>query len=99
MKRNVLIIDPKNNSVTLILKNDQEYIKFIVKNILYAIRNNTVHGKIASRLNSKHKNKDSYESSKYIYLLGYLFLSVMLFVNDDIEAEDLCFNLQNIKNL
>ncbi|MFZ3053340.1 MAG: hypothetical protein WA099_08015 [Sulfuricurvum sp.] len=90
-----------NDGKSHILKfsNNEQYIRFIVKNILYAIRNNTIHGKIASRLNSKYKNDASFESSKFVYLLGYLFLSLMLFVNDDLLAEDLCFNLENYKKL
>ena len=86
------------------LKDDEEYIKFIVINFLYAIRNNTVHGKIASRLNSKTKNDGSYESAVFIYLLGYMFFSLSLYQLDYIKKEDLTIlhknyidNLQNIK--
>lgn len=84
-------------------KNNLEYINFIVRNFLYAIRNNTVHGKIASRLNSKTKNDGSYESAVFIYLLGYMFFSLSLYQLDYIKKEDLVIlyknyidNLQNI---
>ncbi len=73
--------------------------RFLQFNILYAIRNNTLHGKIASRLNSKTANGKSFRASKYIYLLGYMFLSIMLYVSNELELNDLSFNFENIKYL
>lgn len=78
---------------------NSEYIQFIAFNILYAIRNNTVHGKIPSRLNSDYVNTKSYESSKYVYFLGYMFLSVMLYISNELELKDLAFNFKNIEFL
>ena len=65
---------------------------------MYAIRNNTVHGKIASRLNSETKNKNSYSSSTYVYLLGYMFLTISLYELEHIYDSDLNINLQNLEN-
>lgn len=93
----VLTHNGKND--TLKLQNDTEYIQFILFNILYAIRNNTVHGKIASRLNSNYLNGKSFRSSKYTYLLGYMFLSIMLYISDELVLNDLSFNFKNIRYL
>ena len=75
--------------------NNDMYINFIIKNTIYAIRNNTFHGKIASRLNSKEINNKSYFSSSYTYLLGYFFMSVLLYELDYIEKKDLGVVIDN----
>lgn len=99
IKRSININDSKNeNKFTLKLIEDKKYINFIVRNLLYAIRNNTVHGKIASRLNSETKNKNSYSSSTYVYLLGYMFLTISLYELEHIYDSDLNINLQNLEN-
>lgn len=98
VNRSVTIQDSGNeNTLILSLSNDKEYINFILRNFLYAIRNNTVHGKIASRLNSHTKNKDSYSSSTYVYLLGYMFLSIALYELDYLNASDLSVNIENLE--
>lgn len=97
---NEIELTNKNNTkYNVKIDNDEEFIKFIIFNILYAIRNNTLHGKIASRLNSKTANGKSFRASKYIYLLGYMFLSIMLYVSNELELNDLSFNFENIKYL
>lgn len=92
-------ISNEDKSYKIKIKTDEEYIKFILFNILYAIRNNTIHGEIASRLNSTHVNNKSFRSSKYLYLLGYMFLSLRLYVSNELKLEDLTFNFENIKYL
>ncbi|TLT06514.1 hypothetical protein FE243_07970 [Aliarcobacter thereius] len=99
IKTRQTFLSHNNQTYTLKLNSEEEYIQFILFNILYAIRNNTVHGKIASRLNSDYVNPNSFQSSKYIYLLGYMFLSLMLYISDDIKLDDLEFNFKNIKCL
>lgn len=99
IKTRQTFLNHNNQTYTLKLNSEEEYIQFILFNILYAIRNNTVHGKIASRLNSDYVNPNSFQSSKYIYLLGYMFLSLMLYISDDIKLDDLEFNFKNIKCL
>jgi len=101
-KIRILLTDKKvtfsksdNSELFTVELNDKEYLNFIIRNILYAIRNNTIHGKIASRLNSKTKNKDSYSSTVYIYLLGYLFLSLLFYDLEYINIEDLKINKSN----
>lgn len=99
IKKREVILKHDGKEYQLKLNSNDEHIQFILFNILYAIRNNTVHGKIASRLNSDYTNSKSYNSSKYIYLLGYMFLSVMLYVSDELELEDLTFNIVNLQEL
>ena len=98
IKRQVNIDNSATESFTLDLTNNLDYIKFITLNLVYAIRNNTIHGKIASRLNSKTKNKESYFSSVYLYLLGYMILSISLYELDYINATDLEVNLKNFND-
>lgn len=85
----------KNIIIVTKITSDEEYINFIIRNILYAIRNNIVHGKIASRLNSNTVNNASYFSSMYIYLLGYFFLALLLYELKYIEKNDLGIVLEN----
>jgi hypothetical protein len=51
---------------------------FFVRNVLYASRNNMAHGKVSSRLNSDTTKKDSYAANVYLYIAGYIVLSVLL---------------------
>lgn len=53
-------------------------LSFFVRNILYASRNNIAHGKVSSRLNSDTTKKDSYAANVYLYITGYIVLSVLL---------------------
>lgn len=53
-------------------------LKFFVRNVLYASRNNIAHGKVSSRLNSNTTKKDSYDANIYLYIAGYIVLSVLL---------------------
>lgn len=99
IKKREVILQHDGKEYQLKLNSNDEYIQFILFNILYAIRNNTVHGKIASRLNSDYMNSKSYNSSKYIYLLGYMFLSIMLYISDELELKDLTFNFSNLQEL
>ena len=98
IKRQVNIESNATELFTLNLTDNLDYIKFITLNLMYAIRNNTIHGKIASRLNSKTKNKESYFSSVYLYLLGYMILSISLYELDYINATDLEVNLENFND-
>ena len=98
IKRQITIESDTTEPFTLDLTKNIDYINFITINLLYAIRNNTIHGKIASRLNSKTKNKESYFSSVYLYLLGYMILSISLYELDYINATDLEVNLKNFND-
>lgn len=96
-KRVTLTDSTEQNIYSINLEDDYMYINFIFRNILYAIRNNTVHGNIASRLNSRTRNKNSYASSVYLYILGYMFLTLSLYELNYLNIEDLEINITNIK--
>ncbi|SEA76765.1 hypothetical protein [Pedobacter hartonius] len=88
-----------NQSYTAIFNSDEEFINFIFRIILYSIRNNSVHGNVVQRLNSEYKNLDSLKASNYIYYLGHLFLSLGLYINGDINIQDLTINVDNLDKL
>ncbi|SED59841.1 hypothetical protein SAMN04487765_0462 [Tenacibaculum sp. MAR_2010_89] len=95
------IISNSNQSqdYTLSLSDDKEYFKFLIKTILYAIRNNSVHGNLVSRLNSEYSSVGSLKTAIYIYFLGHLFLSLGLYINDKIEVNNLSNNIKNLELL
>ncbi len=93
------ITDSNNVNYTLIINNDLEFLKFVFNAILYAIRNTSFHGNAASRYNSRTFDEESIESSTYIYLLGHLLLSLCLYVNGEIKADELGINIENLNLL
>ena len=96
--KRVTISDKNNANPRLIeIEDDIQYLKFIIFGFLYAIRNRTVHGNIASRFNSEYANYQTLISTEYTFLLGHLFLSLALFVNGQLNATDLCNNIKNTK--
>lgn len=84
---------------TLRIDTDYEFLNFVFRIILYAIRNNSFHGNIASRLNSKHVVGGSVNSSNYIFLLGHLFLTLFMYCSGEIDIQDLAINLENFELL
>ena len=78
---------------------EKEYINFIIRNMLYAIRNKNMHGKVLQRLNSQYKNEGSVNSSIYVYYLTHLFFSLALFINGDIQVAAIQVNVTNLKKL
>ena len=75
---------------------EKERLEFVLLCILYSVRNNNSHGNVASRMNSVYANKDSFKAAEYVYLLGHMFLSLIMYKNQDIEIDDLRINFQNI---
>lgn len=88
--------ESKEQKIKISLDTNERFITFIFKGVLYSIRNNTVHGTIASRLNSKYVDKDSLKTSSYIFLLGHLFLYLELYLNQNIDINDLAVNIDNL---
>lgn len=86
-------------TATSSIENEKQLIGFLLKTVLYSIRNNTVHGNIVSRLNSGYVNNESLKSSIYIYFLGHVFFSLALYCNDKILREELKVNLDNLELL
>lgn len=75
---------------------EKEKIEFVLLCILYSIRNNNSHGNVASRMNSVYANKDSFRAAEYVYLAGHMFVSLIMYKNEDITINDLHINFQNI---
>ncbi|MBJ7931856.1 hypothetical protein COO04_09970 [Bacillus toyonensis] len=99
--RSVIIYDKKDNQdkkilETISIDNDYEYLNFIFRAIIYAIRNNSFHGSIASRLNSENADGSSVNASNYIFMLAHLFLSLFMYCADELKLEDLTVNLDNL---
>lgn len=98
--RSVRVSNSSNTSShNLMFSSDLEYINFIMRAILYSVRNNSVHGNVIQRLNSQYKNSESLNSSIYIYYLGHYFLTLALYINDNIGLEDLKINIRNLVKL
>ncbi|MFA8437274.1 MAG: hypothetical protein ACEPOZ_22430 [Marinifilaceae bacterium] len=78
---------------------DEELIDFMLRVVLYTIRNNSVHGNVVERLNSDYANKDSLKASIYVYFLAHYFLSLGLYINNEINLSDLAPNIDNLNEL
>ena len=90
-------IKKEDRIYTLKINSDEEYLKLLFKSILYAMRNSNIHGEGASRLVvGKTINKDTIKASNYIYLLGHMFLCLLLWINDDFELNQLSINIHNL---
>ncbi len=74
----------------------KEKLEFLIFSVLYAVRNNNIHGNVASRMNSNFVNQESFKAAEYIYLLGHMFLSLIMYRNGDLKITDLYINLENI---
>lgn len=98
-KKTVSICDSAENKYEIGFQDTYEYLLFIFNSLMYAIRNSSIHGNEASRLNSETANISSVESNNYIYLLGHLFLSLELYLNDEIVINDLYLNIENMNLL
>lgn len=65
------------SNITLVMSMEDR-LKILIRNGLYASRNNIAHGKVSSRLNSETANRDSYYANIYLYVSGYIILSILL---------------------
>ncbi|MEB4869028.1 hypothetical protein P8831_09900 [Priestia megaterium] len=89
--------EEEEDKYTFTFKNDNDYLKFVFNCILYAMRNTSFHGNVASRFNSKTFDKEAITSSTYVYLLGHLFLTLCLYINNELTTQELALNLENLK--
>jgi hypothetical protein len=78
---------------------DSELIDFMLRIILYSIRNNSVHGNLVERLNSDYADKNSLKASIYIYFVAHYFFSLSLYANSEIALSDLSINIDNFNIL
>nr|WP_314559856.1 hypothetical protein [uncultured Pseudomonas sp.] len=76
---------------------DIDRLKFLVIGILYASRNNNIHGNVASRMNSIFSNSDSIKASTWNFLFGYFYLSLLLLCLKHIDLNDLEIHFYNFK--
>ncbi|MBX9967226.1 hypothetical protein H7K06_06805 [Priestia aryabhattai] len=89
--------EEEKDRYTFTFKNEDDYLKFVFNCILYAVRNTSFHGNVASRFNSKTFDKEAITSSTYVYLLGHLFLTFCLYINNELTTQELALNLENLK--
>lgn len=91
-------VDLRNGSFSgkIELLSFHQRLYFLIFIILYSVRNNNTHGNVASRMNSAYANKESFEAAEYIFLLGHMFLSLIMYKNGDLSPSELKFNLENI---
>lgn len=78
---------------------DKDRLGILVSNLLYATRNNNVHGNVASRVNSIFSNSDTVVSATWNYLFGYFYLSLLLLCLQHINQDDLNIHMDNIEAL
>jgi len=76
---------------------DRDFLDFIFRIFLYGIRNSSIHGNKASRFNSDYANNESIKSSEFVFLLGHLFLSLLMYLDNLIDITDLKINIENTK--
>ncbi|MCH5652215.1 hypothetical protein [Pseudomonas syringae] len=74
-------------------------LEFLVFGLLYASRNNNVHGNVASRVNSIFSNADTIVAATWNFLFGYFYLSLLLLCLKNIEVGDLDIHLSNVELL
>lgn len=79
--------------------NDIDKLEFLIFGLLYASRNNNIHGNVASRLNSIFANSKTITASTWNFLFGYFYLSLLLLALKHIELDDLDIHLYNVKLL
>ncbi|MFB5589545.1 hypothetical protein ACE41I_23080 [Bacillus cereus] len=87
----------KKEKISVELSDDEKYLEFIFQTILYSIRNNTLHGNSSARLSSINANSAYVKTSTFTYLYGHLFLSLLLYVSDEVNVQDLEINLSNLQ--
>lgn len=67
----------------------KHWLSFLVIPLLYATRNTAAHGNAASRLNSIFANGESISSSTWTFLFCYLYFSLILLCQSNININDL----------
>lgn len=78
---------------------DVQRLEFLVFSLLYASRNNNIHGNVASRVNSIFANSDTITAATWNFLFGYFYLSLILLKLTHIDLDDLDIHLFNVKLL
>ncbi|MCH4568225.1 hypothetical protein [Bacillus sp. ES1-5] len=87
----------EKEEISVELSDDEKYLEFIFQTILYSIRNNTLHGNSSARLSSINANSAYLATSTFTYLYGHLFLSLLLYVSNEVKTQDLELNFFNLE--
>lgn len=77
MSVNITLKNATSQTTSVILT-DKERLEFLVYCILYASRCNNFHGSVASRLNSRYADQESYITYMNIFLVEYIILAISL---------------------
>lgn len=77
MSVNITLKNATSQTTSVILT-DKERLEFLVYCILYASRCNNFHGSVASRLNSRYADQESYITYMTIFLVEYIILAISL---------------------
>ncbi|EOW3193124.1 DUF3659 domain-containing protein [Escherichia coli] len=95
------LFDKNGNSVgkAFAFSSDIQRLEFLIFNLLYASRNNNIHGNVASRINSIFANKDTITAATWNFLFGYFYLSLLLLCLNSINVDDLDVHLFNVELL
>lgn len=78
---------------------DIQRLEFLVFSLLYASRNNNIHGNVPSRANSIYSNAETITAATWNFLFGYFYLSLLLLSLTHIHHDDLDIHLFNVKLL
>lgn len=91
--------DGKPLPKAIAFQSDIQRVEILVFSLLYASRNNNIHGNVASRVNSIFSNADTTTAATWNFLFGYFYLSLLLLCLKHIELDDLDIHLSNLKLL
>lgn len=78
------------------LLDDEKYLEFVFQTTLYSIRNTTLHGNSSARLSSINANSTYLTTSTFTFLYGHLLLSLLLYISNEIDVQDLSINFDNL---
>ncbi|UZE20209.1 hypothetical protein LOY70_11630 [Pseudomonas sp. B21-054] len=77
------------------LTSDAQRLECLVFCFLYAARNNSAHGNVASRVNSIFSDSKSIVAATWMFLFGYFYLSLILLCLGSIGPDDLSIHSAN----
>lgn len=94
MKTKTTKIENSGTSQVITVTEDQ-IVKFFVRNIVYAVRCNTFHGNIASRLSSIYANSDSVKVSRFLFQLSHFLINLGLIYLNYLPKKSIEISLAN----
>lgn len=88
-RQEALAVSITNSGVAGTFNNEQHWLSFLVRPLLYTSRNNAAHGNATSRLNSLSASADSVTAATWTFLFCYLYFSLILLCQAKITLADL----------